>query len=568
VTLSKRVSPRAYDSPKRTNEKRDTMTVDHLSPADTSCAEHDSPASCPPRRSSCSSTSSDSEPDEGVRVARTSKPAEEGKELAALVKAFLPRLLRFVAENDHNDIPTHRFSEPEDLKKLLGKTSRLPEEGHDISEMEQFLQLTLDHSVRTGSPLFMDKLYAGADPIGMMAEWIVAILNTNCYIYGVAPVFTLLEHEVIAQCSAMFGYDPKLSDGLFVPGGSYANLVSVILAKNKYFPHAIEEGWRAEDRPVVVNSKQGHYSTDRAAIMMGIGLNNVVYVPADLKGQMDIEALDAELTRLINSGRRPFYVNALAGTTVLGGFDRFKDIAAVCKKHKVWLHIDASWGGGVVVSEKHRHLLEGANQADSITWNPHKMLSVPLQCSMLLVKQKGQLSRMFTKQAEYLFHGESVDIGTKSPQCGRKPDVFKLWLSWKRHGRKGFEKRVDHAFSLVEYFTKSIKEHPNFDLVAEPTSLNVCFRYSPAGAKRCPAGANECLASSKFDEQLKDVTALIHQRLRKDGQILIDYAPLAGYPKLKKFFRVIVSSPKLSTADIDFIISEIDRHGKNIWEQM
>merc|ERR1712173_134377 len=143
-------------------------------------------------------------------------------------------------------------------------------------------------------------------------------------------------------------------------------------------------------------------------------------------------------------------------------------------------------------------------------------------------------------------------------------------------GRKGFEKRVDHAFSLVEYFTKSIKEHPNFDLVAEPTSLNVCFRYSLAGAKSdgdeegvAGNGTNKRLTStSKFDEQLKDVTALIHQRLRKDGQILIDYAPLAGYPKLKKFFRVIVSSPKLSTADIDFIISEIDRHGRNIWEEM
>jgi len=281
---------------------------------------------------------------------------------------------------------------------------------------------------------------------------------------------------------------------------------------------------------------------------------------------MDVKALDNELTRLLESGRRPFYVNALAGTTVLGGFDRFKEVAEVCKKHNVWMHVDASWGGGVVVSEKHRHLLDGVEHADSITWNPHKMLSVPLQCSMLLVKKKGQLSRMFTKQAEYLFHGESVDIGTKSPQCGRKPDVFKLWLSWKRHGRKGFEKRVDHAFSLVEYFKNRIESHPNMDLVAPPTSLNVCFRYNPVGPAGAERAANNDSNCKKLDEHLMDVTAKIHQRLRKDGQILIDYAPLAGFPKLQKFFRVIVSSPKLSTADIDFIISEIDRHGKIIWE--
>merc|ERR1712154_85838 len=140
---------------------------------------------------------------------------------------------------------------------------------------------------------------------------------------------------------------------------------------------------------------------------------------------------------------------------------------------------DACWWGAVALSDTYKHLLAGAERADSISWNPHKMICVPLQCSVLMVKKKDHLQKMFNKQAKYLFHGESLDMGTRTPQCGRKPDAFKLWLSWKRHGRKGFEKRINHAYKLTEYFAGELKGNPNFLLVAEPSCLNVCFWFIP-----------------------------------------------------------------------------------------
>lgn len=290
--------------------------------------------------------------------------------------------------------------------------------------------------------------------------------------------------------------------------------------------------------------------------MMGLGQQGLHLVPADMKGQINPKMLDEMITRLKDEGRSPFYVNCMAGTTVLGGYDRYNEIADVCEKHGVWMHIDSCWGGAVALSNKHKYLLDGSGRADSITWNPHKMLSVPLHCTLLMIKEKGHLSDMFSKQAKYIFHGESLDLGTKTPQCGRKPDAFKLWLSWKRHGRVGFEKRVNHAFTLVNYFVGRIKENKNFMLLAEPDCLKVCFWYVPPSLR-------EQDKDSIPREQLAEIIKTIHGRLKQDGKVLIDFAPLEDLG-LPVFFRVIVTSPKLGSDDIDFIMSEIERHGADL----
>lgn len=476
----------------------------------------------------------------------------EAEELDQLVQNLYPRIMRYL--NDHERAKPLVKKSVKELQDIF--PTELCEEGHSVEELGWLMQSTMDYSCRTGHRLFLDKLYAGSDPIGQVSSWLLSTLNTNCHIFSAAPVFTLIEKMMVQQVGKMFGYEN--GDGLFFPGGSYSNLISMILARNKAFPESVQKGLSREDRPIVLTSTQGHYSIDRGAIVMGLGQDSVAKVPCNLQGQMDVDALDRTIDSLLAEGKKPFYLCAVAGTTVLGGFDQFKQVAEVCKKHDIWMNIDACWGGGVIVSDKHKHLLDGSSFADSISWNAHKMLSVPLQTSVLLVKKHGHLQSMFTSQAEYLFHGEQdfEDPGTKTPQCGRKPDAFKLWLSWQKHGRKGFEKRVDKAFGLARRLRNLVDSNPRFQLVAEPDSLNVCFWFVPPE-----------LRNGKFnptDPRLGEATKDIHAML--NGEILLDHAPLRdhGFPA---FFRVIISSPKLEEKDAELILTTLEQHGVNLYEK-
>jgi len=476
----------------------------------------------------------------------------EANELNELVQELYPRILLYL-NNHEKDRPLIQKS-VEELQNII--PMELGEEGRSVNELGWLMQETMDYSCRTGHRLFLDKLYSGSDPIGQVSSWLLSTLNTNCHVFSAAPVFTVIERMMVKQVGKLFGYEN--ADGLCFPGGSYSNLVSMVLARNKAFPENLTKGLSREDRPIVLTSAQGHYSIDRAAIVMGLGQDCVVKIPCNLQGQMDVDALDRTIDSLRAEGKKPFYLCAIAGTTVLGGFDHFEDIAKVCKKNNIWMNIDACWGGGVIVSNKHKYLLTGSGLADSISWNAHKMLSVPLQTSFLLLKEWGHLQNMFTSQAEYLFHGEQEfeDPGTKTPQCGRKPDAFKLWLSWQKHGRKGFEKRVDKAFRIAKHLRNLVESNTRFRLVAEPDSLNVCFWFLPPELR----GEN----FDPTDRRLGEATETIHGML--NGEILLDHAPLRDYG-FPPFFRIIISSPKLEEADAEFIVTTLERHGMSLFEE-
>lgn len=147
-------------------------------------------------------------------------------------------------------------------------------------------------------------------------------------------------------------------------------------------------------RLVVFTSEDAHYSVKKLAAFLGFGYDNVYLVKVDDRGKMLVSDLEAQIARAIEEGAVPLMVSSTAGTTVMGAFDPLKEIAEVCRKHRLWFHVDAAWGGGALVSRTYRRLLDGVELADSITWNPHKLLAAPQQCSTLLLRHKG-LFRLF-----------------------------------------------------------------------------------------------------------------------------------------------------------------------------
>ena len=350
---------------------------------------------------------------------------------------------------------------------------QLPDQGKGKDGLLTTVQEILKYSVNTWDQGFMDKLYSSTNAVGVVSEYLLAILNTNVHVYQVSPVLTLIEKYTTRALAELVGFeDAPHMGGISQNGGSASNSLSILVARNTKFPSTKTDGY-GDKKFALFTSEHGHYSVEKAAQMFGFGSHAVTTVPVDDQGRM----IPAELSRLVKEsrekGRTPFYVNATAGTTVLGSFDPFEELAQVCKDEDLWLHVDGSYGGSLIFSEKLRKdRLRGLGKVDSFAITPHKMLGVPITCSFLVGRDMRQFYAANVIEAEYLFHQnnadtELYDLGHFTPQCGRKGDALKLFLGWLFYGREGYAKKLEHAYEMATYLHKLLSESPNFVLVSQ-----------------------------------------------------------------------------------------------------
>jgi sulfinoalanine decarboxylase/sulfinoalanine decarboxylase/aspartate 1-decarboxylase len=215
------------------------------------------------------------------------------------------------------------------------------------------------------------------------------------------------------------------------------------------------------------------------ATFAGIGRDNVRYIAANGEGKMRVDALEKQIKADFADGLSPFFVNATAGTTVLGSYDPIQDLADICKHYNLWLHVDGALGSAVMFSQEYKHLLAGMDQADSFSFNAHKMLGVPLSCSMIFARDKQHLYQSFSNDADYLYQGHSDDynLGKMSLQCGRRNDALKFWTLWKSVGTKGLAEIVDYQFKLSEIAHHYIENNPDYTVYSKSPSVTICFNY-------------------------------------------------------------------------------------------
>ncbi|NXJ06874.1 CSAD decarboxylase, partial [Odontophorus gujanensis] len=472
------------------------------------------------------------------------------------------------------------WKEPHELRELLDLELR--SHGENADRLLQRCRDVIRYSVKTCHPRFFNQLFSGLDHHALAGRLLTETLNTSQYTYEIAPVFVLMEEVVLAKLRKLVGWDN--GDGIFCPGGSISNMYAMNVARFQRFPESRQQGSRALPRLVLFTSEESHYSILKGAAFLGIGTDNVVLVHADERGKMIPEELEKEIERVKSEGAVPFFVSATSGTTVLGAFDPLGPVADVCQRHGLWLHVDvstretllctpsptslhppcsvlqAAWGGSALLSKKHRHLLAGIERADSVAWNPHKMLTVGLQCSAFLLRdESGLLQRCHGSGATYLFQPDkfydvTYDTGDKTVQCGRRVDCLKLWLLWKAVGTEGLEQRVDRAFSYTRYLAAELKRRDGFQLVMEPEFLNLCFWFVPPSLR----GRQGC---ADFELLLGKVAPAIKERMMKEGSMMVGYQPHGARPN---FFRQIVTSPAVTRADLDFFLDEIERLGRDL----
>ncbi|XP_059613482.1 glutamate decarboxylase [Phlebotomus argentipes] len=481
-----------------------------------------------------------------------------GPETKEFLLKVIDILLDFIRVTNDRSEKVLDFHHPEEMKKLL--QLEIPENPVCLQQLLADCATTLKYQVKTGHPHFFNQLSCGLDIISMAGEWLTATANTNMFTYEIAPVFILMENVVLTKMREIIGWD--CGDSILAPGGSISNLYAFLAARHKMFPGYKEHGSRALPGDLVMfTSDQSHYSVKSCAAVCGLGTDNCVMVPSDEHGRM----ITTELERLVlerkAKGQIPFFVSATAGTTVLGAFDPLNEIADICDKYNLWLHVDAAWGGGLLLSRKYRHpRLSGIERSLSVTWNPHKLMGALLQCSTIHFKEDGLLMSCNQMSAEYLFMTDklydlSYDTGDKVIQCGRHNDIFKLWLQWRSKGTEGFADHMDKLMDLAQYQVKKIKQNPDkFYLIMEPECVNVSFWYIPKRLRGVPH-------DSKKELELGKICPIIKARMMQTGTMMVGYQPDDRRPN---FFRSIISSAAVTEKDVDFMLEEFDRLGQDL----
>ncbi|XP_065839426.1 glutamate decarboxylase 1-like isoform X2 [Oscarella lobularis] len=475
-------------------------------------------------------------------------------------KSFVTRicalLLEYVETTFDRSTKVVDFMQPEDLKTKIDLDLR--DEPENLDKIVDLCRTSLEYSVRSGHPYFFNQLFAGIDVVALMGDFLSSTVNVSMYTYEMGSVFVLMEQEVLKKMRSLIGFEK--GDGIFAPGGSMSNIYGMNLARYKMFPEVKTKGMRALPPLVMFTSEEGHYSVQKSANLLGMGTDSVIAISTDDVGRIVPGDLRAKVLDAKSKGYCPFMVNATSGTTVRGAFDPLNAIADICQEFGMWLHIDAAWGGAVLLSRKHRHLMKGSHRADSVTWNPHKMMGVPLQCSAFMTKHEGVLQECNSAHATYLFQKDkkqydvSLDTGDKAIQCGRHVDIAKLWLSWKARGNSGYERKVNHAFEMAQYLTDQVRKREGFQLVTEPEYVNIGFWYFPPSIRDLPDGPEKTQKLHKVGPEVK-------KGMTKKGSLLV------GYQICKEFcnyFRMIVHNEAVGKADMDYVLDEVERLGKDL----
>ncbi|MEH0982530.1 pyridoxal phosphate-dependent decarboxylase family protein [Micromonospora sp. CPCC 205556] len=388
-----------------------------------------------------------------------------------------------------------------DLDEPLGGTEAALDELQDVY---------LRDAVYFHHPRYLAHLNCPVVIPALLGEAVLSAVNSSLDTWDQSAGATLIERRLVDWTAERIGLGPD-ADGIFTSGGTQSNLQAMLLAREEACARAAGAPGARPTRPQllsrlrILTSAAGHFSVQKAAKLLGLGADAVVTVPTDADRRMDVAELSRELDRCRRDGLLVMAVVATAGTTDFGTVDPLPPIAERCAAAGVWLHVDAAYGCGLLVSPTRRHLLDGIERADSVTVDYHKSFFQPVSSSALLVRDRRVL-RHATWHADYLNPARAVtqripNQVDKSIQTTRRFDALKLWLTLRVMGPDAVGALFDEVLDRAADVWRLLTEDPRFEVVTRSPLSTVVFRYLPAGPGRLLADeanlyAREALAAS------------------------------------------------------------------------
>jgi glutamate/tyrosine decarboxylase-like PLP-dependent enzyme len=370
----------------------------------------------------------------------------------------------------YSSLPDRPVQLPADQRTYGPLDDPMPEDGADpVQVLDEVCREMVDQGFHVPAANYFGLMNPTPTYMGFLGEALVAGLNPQLATLARSQLASKIEIETLRWIGERVGW-PGSFNGTFTSGGNEANFSGLAMALAWKFPDAIEEGVATIGAaPVVYASSESHHSLDKSAGLLGIGRKALRRVAVDERLQMNPEALDATLDADLRDGRKPFCVVATAGTTSSGIIDDLPAIAEICRRHKLWLHVDGAYGASLIFSDKHRHLIRGIEQADSITIDPHKWLAVPFAAGVILTSHPEILERAFAVYAPYMPKAAGAvlpDNSKISAQWTRRMNAMKLWLTLKVHGRRAYEEHIDRQMNLARGFADWVGKSEQFELSA------------------------------------------------------------------------------------------------------
>ena len=470
---------------------------------------------------------------------------DAGRRLSGLLAANLARAER-------SEGPVLPWAEPSEAVREA--RAFLTAGGDGEARFAGLVQEMLERGLNLHDPRYIGHQVPAPVPLAGLFDAVGSVTNQCMAIYEMGPWATAVELAMVQELGEAVGWAPGAFAGSVTHGGSLANLTGLLTARNVALGEAWDQGLAGAGRaPVLVAHADAHYSVARAAGILGLGSRQTVRVGLDARGRMDPLLLDDELTRL-RSGQRPVVaVVACACATPTGAFDPLEDIAAVCRRHGVWLHVDAAHGGAALLSARHRGLLAGIEQADSVVWDAHKMLFVPALCAFVLYRDRARIFDAFKQDAPYLFDPAApgladYDSGVRTVECTKRSAAFGLWGVWALFGRQLFADMVDVTYALGRELYGKLTEADDFVPLHEPQCNIVVFRHVPAALRDAPPG------------RVGDFQLELRRRLIESGEFYIVPAKPGGVGAL----RVSIMNPLTTTEHLDQLLEALRRHGREL----
>lgn len=396
------------------------------------------------------------------------------------------------------------------------------------------------YSVHTPHPKYFGLFNPRANFAGIIADFITASYNPQLAAWSHAPFAVEVEAQVIKQFIEKFGFNPKKSDGVFTTGGAEANLTAVLVALNNKYPDFAKNGMFGLDKkPIILCSQEAHHSVQKAAKIVGLGYDFVKTIPTTKELKIDTDLLEKEIKNLNTSTHSPLMVIGTAGTTGTGTVDDLEGISKICKKHNIWFHVDAAYGGAAVLSAKLKHLLNGIAVSDSITFDAHKWMSVPMGTSVFLTSHQEILNKTFRITTEYMPKEanelEIVEPFSHSIQWSRRFIGLKVYLSLLFYGWSGYEKVINHQAKMGRYLRTKLIE--NNWIIKNSTELPVI-----------------CFTDQQFESDTNFTKSILANILARGNSWLSVY-PI----KNVSTFRACITNYNTTETEIDELIQELNK---------
>ena len=420
-----------------------------------------------------------------------------------------------------------RYLETIETRPVLARTkpgelvAQFPPNAPEDPEPWEAIERDLDRLVEPNlthwqHPGFMAYFATNGSVPGIVGETLAAGYNQVGILWRTSPASNEMEQAMVRWLANLVGL-PAEFDGQLADTASAASLIALAAAREQAFPDVRKTGLAGLPPATVYCSELAHSSIDKACVVLGLGISGLRKIPTDAEHRMEVAALEAAIAADHAAGKRPIAVVATAGTTAVASIDPLPEIAALCRREGLWLHVDAAYAGAAASLPEKRPLFAGWEEADSIVWNPHKWLFLPLECTGLFFRRMERVRRAFSVVPTYLETPEGsagvreyMDYGI---QLGRRFRALKAWILMRAFGAKGLRERLRSHVDLAARLEELLRREPDVEVLAPVLFSVVVFRYAPAG-----------LTEPERDE----LNRLVLEEVNREGRVFLSHGVVKG----------------------------------------